>query len=409
MGKIVVIFILLLSILSYKRRKHWYAPDVIFLSLWTFIIYMSSLHLFGFFEVSNKTYLIALIGCLSYYFGVCKSDKIKLRNVSTRFKFDFLFTKKFFLIATLFLIILDFSTFVKTFILVQSGFDLSEIREDFFSQSKSITNVLVSTLKSLVEPIVKVSGIILILQDIKKNFLCLFALVILELMQSMISGGRFGIAHMIIEFCVCYSLMRRSFPGSIKISKSFIYIAVVIFSLIILGTTLMRGIESSEIYSHFYAYLCGNMVFFDLRLPLIEKLPWQPFTTALWGFWCQILPLLNALGFPYPYWYLSVGNTVMNTQESSYIGTETIFNAFTTPFYHLYADARWVGVIFGMFIFGCFAGLVYKRAILTSNKESIVLYVIVSQMIFMTIFSYPFVNTGYMLVVLFYLFTKRLL
>ena len=176
MGKIVAILILLISILCYKKRKHWYAPDVMFLSLWALITYMSSLHLFGLFEVSNKAYLITLIGCLSYYFGVCKSDKIKLRERSTRLKFDFLFTRNFFLISTLFLIFLDFSTFLKTFILVQAGIDLSEIRSDFFAQSKSITDVLVSTLKSLVEPIVQVSGIMLVLQNVKKNFVCLFPL-----------------------------------------------------------------------------------------------------------------------------------------------------------------------------------------------------------------------------------------
>ena len=141
---------------------------------------------------------------------------------------------------------------------------------------------------------------------------------------------------------------------------------------------------------------------------MIESLTWHPFTSAIWGFWALFLPLIHAIGIPYPDWYLSLSNSVMNTQEQMLIGDNIYFNAFSTPFYYLYADARWLGVIIGMYIFGLFARRMYELVETSKSHQSFCFYLIVCQMSFNTIFSYPFVNKGYLLIALYLLWSRKI-
>ena len=62
MGTVISIIILLLGIIIHKKRKHWYAPDVLFCYQWALITFLSSLHLYSMFESSAKVYLIVLVG-----------------------------------------------------------------------------------------------------------------------------------------------------------------------------------------------------------------------------------------------------------------------------------------------------------------------------------------------------------
>ena len=85
----------------------------------------------------------------------------------------------------------------------------------------------------------------------------------------------------------------------------------------------------------------------------------------------------------------------MDTQTYREIGDELVTNAFITPFYHLYADFRWIGVIVGMFLFGAVAGYLYKKAKYYMDGTQIVYYLIISQMIFKTLQTYPLTMKEY--------------
>ncbi len=65
-------------------------------------------------------------------------------------------------------------------------------------------------------------------------------------------------------------------------------------------------------------------------------------------------------------------------------------NAFTTAFYYLYADFRFIGVIAGMFVFGIIAGNLYKNAKSTRRSSSIVPYLFILQIIVSSIQGYAF-------------------
>ena len=407
MGLVISIIILLLAFISYGKRRRWYAPDVFFLIMWGVISLFSSLHLYGMYETNDSTYLIVLVGCISYMIGCNFGIKLNVKDNYTLYRSEFIFSPRFFWVASLVLFFLQLSPFIKTFSLVSMGVDLGEIRQDFFEQSQSSLDVIIGVLTSLFGPIVQISGIVFLLKDFKKNFVCVFPIVILALMESVINGGRFGIAHILLEFVVCYYFMRQNTETRIKVSKKTIFIFVSIFVSVIVAITMMRGIESESIEKHYYAYLCGCIKYFDLQIQVVKNTSFYPLGSALWGLWYNLFRIFHSLGFSYPDWYLYIG-TNMNTAETFSIGDEMRINAFSTPFYHLYFDLGWIGVIIGMYVLGLFASYVFKRALKCPNTPNLVFFIIVIQMLFMTIFGYPLVNNGYVLIILYMLFTKRL-
>lgn len=408
MGLIASIIILLLAFVAFRQRKRWYAPDVFFLFMWSVITFFSYLHLYGMYETNDSTYLIVLIGCISYMIGCSYGYKLNIKDNYALHRSEFIFTPRFFWVASIVLFLLQLSPFIKTYALVSMGVELSEVRSDFFDQSQSSLDVIIGVLTSLLGPIVQISGIVFLLKDFRKNFICLFPIVILALMESVISGGRFGIAHILLEVVVCYYFLRQNTKTNVSIKKVVLYALVFAFVSVIVFITSMRGIESDSAKGHYYVYLCGCVKYFDLQLQALNNSSFYPLGSALWGLWYILFRIFHSLGFSYPDWYLYIG-TNMNTAETFPVGDEMRINAFSTPFYHLYFDMGWIGVIIGMFVLGLFASYVYKRALKCPSTPNLVFFILVIQMLFMTIFSYPLVNNGNVLIILYMFFTRRLI
>ena len=414
MGTIISLIILLIGFILHSKRKCWYAPDVLFCYQWALISFMSSMHLYTMYESSDKVYFIILIGTISYFLGVNYSYKIKIISspIVGPDTQDFI-SKKLFWIFTILLFLLKFKPFMQSLALQMAGMDLQDIRHEFFASSQSPLQVLINVAVSLFGPLVEIAGIVYFVRDVKKNYVYFIAVLVYALMESVINGGRFGIAFLIIELFVCYSILKtrvRFARTNFKKYSKTIKFYIIFMAAIIVAITFLRGAETDELLSKYYRYLCGNVVFFDLHIPLIEERGcWYLLGTGFWGFWFLFFPLLHALiGFPYPSWYLDATNNVMNTQDFMQIGDDMYTNAFSTPFYYLYADARWIGVILGMILFGVFAGIVYRKMLINTTNKHYIIYILVCQMIFMTIYFYPFTNTGYMVIVLYLLGLKIL-
>lgn len=410
MGFIVSIILLILAISCHKKTGCWYSPGALFCYMWSAITFFSSLHLYGMYQSSDKVYLIILVGTISFVLGVggCKEGqrtKITYSPATQSFVSKHLF---WFLLFVL--LLLKIKPFIQSVALQMAGVDLQTIRLDVFEGGKTIKDLLIGVAVSVAGPIVEAMGIVYFLRDIRKNLFFFFAIMLIALMQSVIDGGRFGIAFVIVELGVGYSFFKDSDNSSfsdLKKYKRWIVFFVLLLVAAIVALTLLRGTEVDEIMKKYYRYFCGDVIFFDLHIPALEQGPLYPLGTGLWGFWSQFFPLMHSFGFDYPSWYLNAANSVMQTQDFFQIGDDLFTNAFSTPFYYLYADLRIVGVIVGMYVFGFYACYFYNHAKSDNSNKYIAIYLLVCQMIFMTIFFYPFTNTGYVLITLF-LFLRKL-
>lgn len=419
MGYFVSIVLFILAILLHKKkRKLWYAPDVLFCYMWAAITFLSSLHLYGMYKSSSYVYFIVLVGSLSFIVGVslCFSFRISQMSSVSPLSQDFISKRAFWILCCM-LFCLRLEPFLKSIALQMAGVDLQTMRNDFFEQSYSARDVLINTVVSVIRPLLEISGVVYFVRDIRRNFFFMLAIITVVMMESTIDGGRFGIAFLIIELVICYSVF-SSRPNlsflNLKRYKGKIRLYVFVLLGAIICITFLRGTAFNDMLKKYYRYFCGDIVFFDQKIEAISNsLPLYPFGTGLWGFWLQFFPLLHALiGLPYPSWYIDATNRVMNTQEFVQIGNDMYTNAFSTPFYYLYADLRLVGVIIGMFAFGLIAGISYRKMMVNTRNKYIIVYILVCQMIFMTIYFYPLTNTGYVLifmVLLFLCFKKKIL
>lgn len=185
---------------------------------------------------------------------------------------------------------------------------------------------------------------------------------------------------------------------------------IVILGAIVIVLTVIRGAKLNEIFEKYYRYLCGNIIFLDLHIKQLDNSGFLSLGYAgLYGLFSFILPYLNSIGFNYPNLYLKTISEVLNTQDFLQIGDKLYTNAFITPFYHLYADFRFLGVAFGMFIFSVIAGKVYRRAFIERTHTRITFYLIICQMLFKTLQLYPFSMKPYIVSIVIILFYKKMI
>lgn len=416
MGYLVSGILVFLAWILYKKNGTIAAPEVLFCVEWSFISFLASLRLFGLYEVSWMTWMIVLAGSLSFLFGISFGKRIivKYSISEERENADvFLMGKKCFWIFLIIMTIYVLYDFSQTYQYLAAGYSLGQIREASVGMSEIAgynrrTGALAEYIEIIVgvmELLVVASGITYFISDVKKNYKMILGVLFFETLYALTNGGRYGLAYIIIETLVGYFIyksikgqMQISLPKAVKRWMKRILVFIISMILII---TLMRGAETSELIQKYYRYICGNMVFLDLHINKLNEMGyWSLSYAGLYGFWSIILPVLNGLGINYPENYLETITKVMDTQTFQKIGDNLVTNAFITPFYHIYADFRWVGLVIGMFIFGSIAGNIYKKARYYADGEHIAYYLILAQMIFKTLQTYPLASKNYVVVLI---------
>ena len=431
MGYLVSLLLFAVGLLLHNTRKTWAAPDVFYCYLWGAISFFASLRLFSMYGASEKTWGIILVGSVAFLIGVAFANRVAIKGttqatqaaLALEHSEEVSFMKKrTFWIFTGLLYIPAIVGFVQTMQLLFSGHTLDEIRLASygitqitgFAERSGYAWELFDSIQAGVEMLVIATGIHYFVLDIKKNYTCIIAVMGLTILGSLTDGGRFGLAYTTIELLACFSIYKSlgkkaGFTWSKK-AKRTVSALVLVMIVVLLVVTFMRGVEIGELLQKYYRYFCGSVVFFDKHVQQLEASGfWSYGFAGLYGYWIKILPLLNAVfGMPYPETYLTAGSEVLDLQTHIAIGEGMYTNAFVTPFYALYADLRWIGVILGMFAFGVLAGCIYKKAKRNAGDRAVVAYLVIIQMIFKMLQMYPLTNTDYAIVlVLILIFGRR--
>ena len=419
MGYITSIILLLLAFVMQKKKGTWFSPDVLFCYEWFAISFLASLHLFTMYEVSSVTWFLILVGSLSFCVGV--NANISNRNIKAHvgcFSLEnsrSLIAKKWYFFLYVLVLLSYIPLLVQTLLLLQSGIELNEVRSAFFggtefSGYKRNTGGLfaaINYLQAFGYMLVVANGIFVFVKD--RKFLYLLSAISLVIIDSVVTGGRFNIAYFVIELIICFEIfskakMTKSKKGNLK-TKFVVGTTVLLFAYLFVSITFLRGAESDEIVIKYYRYFCGCIPYFDVRMPQIDKDGiWYFGLASFYGITNMIFPVLHIFGVPYPDTYKTCIENVNDTQEFMKIGTDMSTNAFVTPFYHLYADGRLIGIIIGMLFFGLIAGKVFKNIVYRASGANVIFYLLICQMIFETLYHYPFVNLGNGLFLLLWLF-----
>lgn len=413
MGFVVTSILFFVGIILYSKKKTISSPDILFCLEWGAISFLASLQLYTLYEASLKTWMIILIGSLFFVVGTAFGNRIMIKRAKydtegTVYHDNPLMNRRWFWIFVIFMVGYTLYDFLQSYRYLMMGYSLGEIREAsvgiikiprFVRRTGGVAEYF-GIIFSGIELFTVATGITYFISDMRKNFKMMVGVLAYVILRSFTNGGRFGLAYIVVEVFVCYSLYRSSegYSGIILSQKAKKWMRGIILFVIavILMVTLIRGAAINELIVKFYRYICGNVVFFDLHVQDLDQSQfWSLSFASLYGLWIIFLPILNKLGISYPQLYLDSVSKVMDTQTYREIGDELVTNAFITPFYHLYADFRWIGVIVGMFLFGAVAGYLYKKAKYYMDGTQIVYYLIISQMIFKTLQTYPLTMKEY--------------
>ena len=416
MGFSVSIVLFFIAFMSYQKEKNIIAPVTMFCTEWGVITFLASLRLFSLYEVSLKTWVIILIGSVSFVLGCKFGNKIKskqcLKYTKKSFEFDRKKYTKFFYIMLVLLILIKLLSLKESLNLLKKGVSLSLIRSASYGEivleGYTLATGLQYYITSIIGPVIELFfvalGIILFLTDIKKQKKIIVFILLYEIIQSLASGGRFSFAYLAIELLVCYGMMKKkrimAFSISKKIKRTISLSLILIFGIIIF-VSLARSQKLNEFAEQIYIYMCGDIFLLNQKLNTITSTSvWALGFAGGYGFWSLFFTGLIILGIPLPALWNEVSTSVMNGQIPMYIGDGITMNAFVTPYYYLYADFRIIGVVIGMILFGVMSGFLYKKAKYSNNIGELIAYLIVTQMIFKTLHTYPLVSQVYVIAII---------
>lgn len=237
MGFAVATILLFVGILQHRNRKTWVSPDVFFCYEWSLISFLATLQLYGMYSASSTTWLIILIGSITFVIGVNLARRFKFKSYNSlsvtsmdnigMIKFQSK-EKRLFWITLFVLYVLASKEFMQSIRLMMSGTTLDSIRlmsygimtSDNYVRNTGLIAEISDAIIAAIEKIIEAMGIQIFVIDTKKNFNYLLSVCGLVLIHSFSDGGRFGIVYLIIAVVVCYTLyIKAELIAKIQITR----------------------------------------------------------------------------------------------------------------------------------------------------------------------------------------------
>jgi hypothetical protein len=213
--------------------------------------------------------------------------------------------------------------------------------------------------------------------------------------------SRFSLVYVALLLMVGYSFIRKkNIKWQFRKYKKYIRLFLGGVVVVLFFLTTLRGVEG--IISSFYQYLCCCV---PLLTENLKRLPSQRYygVISLMGFIAPIMFVLHQVfGLTYPQFYLEsieLKNMADKATVISFNGV--VSNAFVTPFFTLYADARFLGVAIGMFIWGLTSSLIFNKANKIDSDSNMAYVLLMTIPIIKAMQEYPFSNISFVLALLY--------
>lgn len=373
---IILTIVCISLVLSYIKFKTWGNPYTVFNILWiciTILLIKGDKFVYSPSKIAILCILIGIFGFnLSIFIPRIKFSKKKAKSL---IKDRYYLNRKRAYFISIFILIFSLQDFIKTILLVLSGYSFSEIRNVYFAVS-GFDSVLMYYFKEFVisplRYVVIVSAIISLFCYKKKNIGLLINALLLIVFQAINSGGRYILMNSIFMFICGYFLFGDKKKIEKKKKYGLICIITIAFAIIIYLTNqrttyLARNMTVLErLYNTIYQYFAGSVTYLG---KIIEKNPWIEGSTYginfIAGFSRILFVILTFLRIlPYPQILNIIG---MYACEELKIGPYTFYNAMPTIFGYFYIDGGLILVFIESLIFGYICKILYKFA----NKNNL--------------------------------------
>lgn len=379
----MTIIICLISVffifLAYLLDKKIYSPNIIFSLWWGFCLILSSFGFFGILVPSSSTYIIFLIGLLSFNIPLFLIRKHKF-NSNNKSKTIFSGKNNKIILSLLIFCSVLLGQRMNTVIkLLMSGVDYSVIRYLFFKTDRILSGRYDQLITDIIiNPLVLFSCILFALQLVqkKRNHLILLFSVINISFYSLSSGARTVLVYLIISIIVVLTLKSNNYVLSASFKRKSIFY-IVLSVLFLFFVSFLRGGSGTtinDILKTVVVYFTGSFKYFESQLDYLNSQEHFLFGgTIIGGIVDFFILSFNLLGasFKQITSYISENNQIYLD-----IGNGTNYNAFATMYYTFMIDLGYFGTFFHPFIFGILSRLSFIKVENNKSDNNIGMFVI---------------------------------
>lgn len=375
---ISVTFLLFSLMISIKMKKKIVSPNVIFLSLWTFILFLSNLNLYNIIKPSDKAYL--LITIMIVFFEIGYSAILGLRfQIKTNEKKVTLRKKLFWIFSLLTMLfnVLDIIIVIQQY---KKGTPMWQIRnwslapygssnpildrQSFFEVV--LRNIILTPFNAIIGPIAAYKFFTETEKKEKYSY-SIIAIVYLILGSMSSGGGRLGFITFVGYYFLAFFLSiknKKLDDSTIKKYRKYIIVLGILGILAVSFYTIIR-VGANNILKQIYTYFALPPTLLSIWIPTIEETKLTYGFTTLFGIHSYIFRVLEHIGLKklIPGLYYISFNNITNAEKFLNVGYGHA-NAFVSPVYYFMLDGGIPAVIIFSLIFGIIISAMSK----TLNK-----------------------------------------
>lgn len=405
---IFLIMLILLGIILYftliKDKDSILNPKIIFLLLWTIIIGLYSLHLFGLYTTKFKYILLIFLGIISFLAGCYIVEKQKNTFLNIHCFSQVTLRKKLIVILGIISIIFFFKNFFISIYLLFQGNTFGQIRviaQDSNSILNQTTPLLNLVKNFIVLPSATAIEIIAVVDywfDQKKIDSIFILNLIIICLRVISDGGRTPLFDffilMISGFLFSKFLYKKKIVVDLKLKITGILsgFGLLIVSLARSGVLLLR---------HLYLYFAMSPYLFGFWADRVDQLSiYGNGTASLNGFVFSLSYFIkNLTGTEYPSFISNIYDLIAKTDSVwvKILSSGTKANAYVSCFWFFYLDGRVIGILIGMLIYGMLCAYLYHLSIHTKNIRIIALFFLILQGLIFSFIRFPFSKIYYAL------------
>ena len=404
----IISFVLLIaSFLGRNKKIKIISPVILFFALWTFITFLSMLHLYGIDKPSNEAYSLIILMLVFFFLGSITRLKIKIfKNKNVYIEKNEGKISKIGKIIFYTLSILLIVLYIIDCIIVLQGYlegvPMWKIRRWGMETVGSTNNPLVAR-RTFVEEIIR--NIILIPfstiippiaaytffnSNSKKEKYSFLIISILVLLLSSIAGGggRLGYIYYFGCFLLAFFCIYKSdkIPEHIKRKyKKIVFTIFVIGFLLVVGFTIFRTGKGNFI-KQVYTYFALPPTLLSVWLPQIKEVEHTYGLLTFFGVHSYFFRVLETIGLNslVPNIYNETYTHILNAEIFKDVGYG-VGNAFVSPIYYFMIDGGYIFVCLASYLFGVIVAKYYnKLANSTINIKDFVIYALITYGVFLT-------------------------
>lgn len=402
-------------------------PNIVFFGLWTFILFLAVLNLYGLYKPSAEAYFLIMLMLVFYAIGNCIFKVLKEKRKKENNKENIEITKntenkdeniekvenkeqkeeKFWnysFIVILVLCIIDILLLlIDCYIVIKnyaSGVPMWKIRrwrmETFATANnpllnrrsfleETFRNVIINPFETILTPIA--AYYFFNKKGKKKYILVSFSLIILVLSSLAGGGGRLGYMYYFGCYLLSYVCM---FKNNKDVSeetkqkyKKVLYILLILGVAVVILFTAIR--TNMSFFKQVYKYFALPPTLLSEWLPKIKEVPHTYGMLTTFGVHSYFFRFLEAanLQFLIPSVYNNAYQQLLNAEDFIQSGFG-IANAFVTPIYYFFIDGGYIFVCLASMVFGFLVTYVYDKVCKNIEIKSFIIYTLIIYGVFLT-------------------------